>query len=306
MFALECAMDELAYALKIDPLELRLINYTDVNPDNNKPYSSKALRECYQLASEKFGWKNRKFEPRSMRDGRLLVGWGTATGTWGAFLQAATVKIVYKADGTAHITSAASDIGPGTYTVITMIAAEHLGLSAEKVKFELGDSKFPRAPSQGGSWTTASVGTAAFEAAKQFWYCGRNGQCRLPICRRRVRFFAQSELLSVAGGDGGADSQAPGQADLYEATDVHRQRLSSAFLAESSARREPRWEIAVNYSRIGEQQLDDRRLRGKYHQFYALDLCLSECRHAAKNRQNRFGDAVRDARSGRGFGDVRA
>ncbi|MBA3334835.1 MAG: xanthine dehydrogenase family protein molybdopterin-binding subunit [Acidobacteria bacterium] len=165
MFALECAMDELAYALKIDPLELRLINYTDLNPDNNKPYSSKALRECYQLASEKFGWKNRKFEPRSMRDGRLLVGWGTATGTWGAFLQSATVKIVYKADGTAHITSAASDIGPGTYTVITMIAAEHLGLPAERVKFELGDSKFPRAPSQGGSWTTASVGTATFEAA---------------------------------------------------------------------------------------------------------------------------------------------
>ncbi|MDQ3321210.1 MAG: xanthine dehydrogenase family protein molybdopterin-binding subunit [Acidobacteriota bacterium] len=165
MFALECAMDELAYKLKIDPLELRLINYSEVNPDNNKPYSSKALRECYALASEKFGWKNRKFEPRSMRDGRLLVGWGTATGTWGAFLQAATVRIVYKVDGTAHITSGVSDIGPGTYTVITMIAAEHLGLPAKRVKFELGDSKFPRAPSQGGSWTTASVGTAAFEAA---------------------------------------------------------------------------------------------------------------------------------------------
>ncbi|MCA1639018.1 MAG: xanthine dehydrogenase family protein molybdopterin-binding subunit [Acidobacteria bacterium] len=166
MFALECAMDELAYALKIDPLELRLINYADVHPENGKPYSSKALRECYQLAAEKFGWKNRKFEPRSMRDGRLLVGWGTATGVWGAFQQPASVKITLRADGTAHVASATSDIGPGTYTVITLIAAEYLGLAAEKVKFELGDTKFPRAPVQGGSFTTASVGTAVYESAR--------------------------------------------------------------------------------------------------------------------------------------------
>ncbi len=85
MFALECAMDELAYALKIDPLELRLINYAEVDPESGKPLSSKALRECYRLGAEKFGWKDRKFEPRSMRDGRLLVGWGMATGVWGAF-----------------------------------------------------------------------------------------------------------------------------------------------------------------------------------------------------------------------------
>jgi xanthine dehydrogenase YagR molybdenum-binding subunit len=166
MFALECAMDELAYALKIDPLELRLINYANVHPDSGKAYSSKALRECYQLGAEKFGWKNRKFEPRSMRDGRLLVGWGTATGIWGAFQQPASVKITLKADGTAHVASATADIGPGTYSVITMIAAEYLGLPAEKVKFELGDTKFPRAPVQGGSFTTASVGTAVYESAQ--------------------------------------------------------------------------------------------------------------------------------------------
>jgi xanthine dehydrogenase YagR molybdenum-binding subunit len=119
--------------LKIDPLELRLINYAETFiPTAARPYSSKALRECYQLGAEKFGWKNRKFEPRSMRDGRLLVGWGTATGVWGAFQQPASVKITLKADGTAHVASATSDIGPGTYTVITLIAAEYLGLSAEK------------------------------------------------------------------------------------------------------------------------------------------------------------------------------
>src|ERR671914_2019724 len=119
MFALECAMDELAYALKIDPLELRLINYAETDPENGKPFSSKALRECYRLGAEKFGWKNRRMEPRSMRDGRLLVGWGMATGVWGAFQMPATARITFRANGTANVASATSDIGPGTYTVIT-------------------------------------------------------------------------------------------------------------------------------------------------------------------------------------------
>lgn len=166
MFALESALDELAYKLKIDPLELRLINYAETDPESGKPWSSKALRECYKEAGDKFGWKQRNPEPRSMRDGRWLVGWGMATGTWGAFQNAATVRIALKADGTAHVSSATSDIGPGTYTVITMIAAEFLGLPADKVKFELGDTKFPKSPAQGGSWTTASVGSAVQLAAR--------------------------------------------------------------------------------------------------------------------------------------------
>jgi xanthine dehydrogenase YagR molybdenum-binding subunit len=165
MFALECAMDELAYALKMDPMELRLINFTDVDPDSGKPYSSKALRECYRLGAEKFGWKDRNPEPRSMRDGRLLVGWGMATGVWGAFQRPASVRVALKWDGTAHVSSATADIGPGTYTVMTLIAAEFLGLPAEKVKFELGDTRFPPAPVQGGSFTTASVGSAIYESA---------------------------------------------------------------------------------------------------------------------------------------------
>ena len=165
MFALECAIDELAYKLKIDPLELRLINYAETDPDSGKPFSSKALRECYREASERFGWKNRKPEPRSMRDGKWLVGWGTATGVWGAFQAPASLKITLKADKTALVQSATSDIGPGTYTVITMIAAEYLGLPMQNVKFELGDSRLPQAPPQGGSFTTASVGMAAKGAA---------------------------------------------------------------------------------------------------------------------------------------------
>ncbi len=164
-FALECALDELAYELKIDPLELRIINYAEKDPETGKPFSSKALRECFKQGAATFGWEKRKFEPRSQRDGRWLIGWGTATGTWGAFQQAASIKITFRADGTASVGSATADIGPGTYTVITMIAAEFLGLPPERVKFELGDTKLPQAPSQGGSWTTASVGSAAHGAA---------------------------------------------------------------------------------------------------------------------------------------------
>src|ERR687889_2473424 len=145
MFALECAMDELAYALKIDPLELRLINYAEVDPESGKPWSSKALRECYRLGAEKFGWKDRKPEPRSMRDGRLLVGWGMATGVWGAWQNPASATITLKADGTARVLTAATDIGPGTYTVVTMIAAEFLGLTPEQVQIGLGESRLPRA-----------------------------------------------------------------------------------------------------------------------------------------------------------------
>lgn len=166
VFALESALDELSYKLKIDPVELRLINYAEKDPDTGRPFSSKELRECYRQASARFGWKDRKPEPRSMRDGRLLVGWGMATGTWGAFLAPSSARVTLRADGTALVESGTTDIGPGTYTTISIIAAKQLGLPIEKIKFVLGDSDLPTAPSQGGSITTASVGTAVQECAQ--------------------------------------------------------------------------------------------------------------------------------------------
>ncbi|WP_295550081.1 xanthine dehydrogenase family protein molybdopterin-binding subunit [uncultured Pseudacidovorax sp.] len=165
MFALESAMDELAYALGMDPLALRLANYAETDPDSGKPFSSKALRECYRLGAEKFGWSRRTPEPRSMRDGRLLVGWGMASSVWGAMQMPASARVSYRSDGTARVGSATSDIGPGTYTVMTMIAAEFLGTRLEQVQFELGDTRQPKAPAQGGSWTTSSVGSAVRGAA---------------------------------------------------------------------------------------------------------------------------------------------
>ena len=166
MFALESALDELSYKLKIDPLELRLINYAEVDPESGKPFSSKELKKCYAEAAKRFGWSKRKPEPRSMQEGNWLVGYGMATGTWGAGQAQASARITLKSDGTALIESSVTDIGPGTYTAISIIASKNLGLPIEKVKVVLGDSNLPAGPTEGGSTATASVGTAVQEGSQ--------------------------------------------------------------------------------------------------------------------------------------------
>jgi xanthine dehydrogenase YagR molybdenum-binding subunit len=157
--ALEVAMDELAWELKMDPLDFRVANYAEKNPLEDKPFSSKELRQCYTLGAERFGWKGRPLEPRSMREGEELVGWGMATGMWDSLVMIARVSAVLHADGRLVVSSAASDIGTGTYTVMSMIAAESLGLPMEQVTFQLGDSTLPLAPVEGGSSHVATVGS---------------------------------------------------------------------------------------------------------------------------------------------------
>ncbi|WP_296946850.1 xanthine dehydrogenase family protein molybdopterin-binding subunit [uncultured Massilia sp.] len=156
--AMEVAMDELAYALEMDPLALRLKNYAEHNHLEDKPFSSKELRQCYLQGSERFGWKDRPLAPRSMRDGDELVGWGMATGIWDAMVMVARASAVLHADGRLVVSSAATDIGTGTYTVMAMIAAEQLGLPMERVTFQLGDSTLPLAPIEGGSSHVTTVG----------------------------------------------------------------------------------------------------------------------------------------------------
>jgi xanthine dehydrogenase YagR molybdenum-binding subunit len=160
MFALECAMDELSYALGIDPIELRRRNEPAVDEGQSKPFSSRSLVRCYELAAQHFGWSKRDPKPRSMRDGRLLIGLGCASASYPAFQAAANARVRLLADGTAEVEAAASDMGPGTYTSMTQVAAETLGLPMERVTFKLGRSDYPTAPSHGGSWTMASVGSA--------------------------------------------------------------------------------------------------------------------------------------------------
>jgi len=164
VYAIECAMDELSYAVVIDPLELRLKNYSDVDQNEDKPFSSKALKGCYHQGAERFGWSKRKPEPRSMREGRELVGYGMATGIWEGLRVPASARASLALDGTLEIATATADIGTGTYTILTQIGAEMLGLPLDKVKVKIGDSDLPPAPVEGASWTTASVGSAVMEA----------------------------------------------------------------------------------------------------------------------------------------------
>lgn len=156
----EIAMDEMAYKARVDPLEFRLINYSDIDAMNETPYTSKALREAYAQGAEAFGWSKRTAEPRSMRDGRELVGWGMATGMWDAMFSKTTASAKLSANGHLEVASAVSDIGTGTYTVMTQLAADTLGLAPDRITARLGDSDLPMGPVQGGSWTAASVGAA--------------------------------------------------------------------------------------------------------------------------------------------------
>ncbi|MDT0642664.1 xanthine dehydrogenase family protein molybdopterin-binding subunit [Zunongwangia sp. F363] len=160
MYALECAMDELAIEAGVDPLELRIINYAEKDQNEDKPFSSKELKACYQRAAEKFGWQKRKSEPRSIKQGNQLVGYGMASGVWEAMQQKSSAKAILTSEGKLTVSSGTADIGTGTYTIMSQIAAEILGLSIENVEFKLGDSTLPDAPIEGGSWTASSVGSA--------------------------------------------------------------------------------------------------------------------------------------------------
>lgn len=158
--AVESIMDELAYKLKMDPLEFRIKNYAYEDQNMEKPFTSKELIKCYTEGAEKFGWAGRPIEPRSRKEGNQLIGWGMATGVWDAAQMPCGAKAVLGTNGHLEVTSGASDIGTGTYTVITQIAAETMGLPFENVTFRLGDTLMPVAPLEGGSWTVTSVGSA--------------------------------------------------------------------------------------------------------------------------------------------------
>ena len=166
-FALESAMDELAHALNLDPVELRNRNYADIDEQENRPFSSKSLRECYQLGAEKFGWSNRNPTPRSTRDGRWLIGYGMATATYPANFSPATARAIFRADGHIVVQCGTVDLGTGMYTIGTQIAADTLGIPVAQVRYEIGDTKLPNAPAAGGSQSSASAGSAVLNACKQ-------------------------------------------------------------------------------------------------------------------------------------------
>ncbi len=166
LHAIECTMDELAYEAGIDPLEFRLRNYSETDPSTGKPFTSKALRECYMKAAAKFGWEKRVPKPASMVRGNKLVGYGMATGVWDAYQFPARTEVIITREGKMVVNSAVTDIGTGTLTVMTQVAADELGMPMEDVTFSYGDSKKPFSMFQGGSSMTASTGVAIVVAVK--------------------------------------------------------------------------------------------------------------------------------------------
>ncbi|MEV5148051.1 xanthine dehydrogenase family protein molybdopterin-binding subunit [Streptomyces sp. NPDC052727] len=166
-FALESAIDEVAHAVGMDPLRFRLRNYAEENPVLGLPWSSKALRECFLEGAERFGWSRRTPEPGSMRDGRWLVGYGMAGVSYPFYQVPCQARASVRRDGSAYVRSAATDIGTGTYTVMTQLAAELLGLDVTRVRFDLGDSDMPYAPQAGGSGLTGALGNAVHAACRR-------------------------------------------------------------------------------------------------------------------------------------------
>jgi xanthine dehydrogenase YagR molybdenum-binding subunit len=230
LFALECALDEMAYALDMDPIALRLGNDAAINPENDRPWSSKSLRACYERGAVLFDWARRTPEPGSMRSGNVCVGLGTATATYPTYTLPASAGVSIAADGIATVHSAATDIGPGTATALAQVAADALGIPVERVRCEIGDSRYAKAPQQGGSMIAASVGSAVHAAA-------------LDLRRQAIAFAVAdpgSPLFGVApeaieARDGvlliGA---APSRSDSYEALLTRSGRDS--FVAEGSSR----------------------------------------------------------------------
>jgi xanthine dehydrogenase YagR molybdenum-binding subunit len=233
-YAQECAIDELAFELHMDPLDLRLKNYTERDPGKDLPFSSKSLRQCYDIGAERFGWRDRDPRPRSMRQGNKLVGWGMATASYPTNRSPAECSATMMPDGTALFRSSTQDLGTGTYTVMTQVAADALGVPVEHVRFELGHSQMPEAPISGGSTTVASVAPAVQAAGKAL--------------RMKLLGIAaadeRSPLCGATADQAGVDATTDG-GEFYLLADPARREAMQAIAArhgapvEATARAEP-------------------------------------------------------------------
>jgi xanthine dehydrogenase YagR molybdenum-binding subunit len=164
-FGIESAMDELAYEVGIDPLEIRLLNYAEQDPSANKPWSTRRLREAFAEGARAFGWSKRKPAPRSMREGSQLIGYGLAAGTYPVRRTPGEALVRILADGTVEVASSSIDMGTGTYTILAQTAADAIGVPVDRVAVKLGDSALPRAPVAGGSQLANLMTGAVHKAA---------------------------------------------------------------------------------------------------------------------------------------------
>ena len=230
LFALESALDELAYALGMDPVALRLGNDARINPENDRPWSSKSLTACYERGAEIIGWSRRTPAPGSMRDGTVCVGYGTATATYPAYTLPSAAEISVAADGIATVRSAATDIGPGTYTALAQVAADALGIPVGRVHCQIGDSRFAKAPQQGGSMIAASVGSAVHAAGLDL----RKQAIAFAVADPDSPLFGVAPEAVVARDGLLLIAAAPSRSDSYEA--LLTRSGQDQFVAEATSR----------------------------------------------------------------------
>ena len=165
-YALESALDDLAFKLKMDPIQFRIKNFTEIQQESKLPWSAINLKDCYAKGAELIGWKNRKLSPRSLKEGDWFVGYGMGVGVFGAGRGTSTVRAILHVDGRVVLESAVSDMGAGTATAMTKVAANSLGIAESKIKFVMGDSDLPPGPTQGGSTTTSTLGSGVHLACE--------------------------------------------------------------------------------------------------------------------------------------------
>ncbi len=205
MLSLECAMDELAEQLGLDPIELRLRNEPESDPETGKPFSTRQLVGCMTEGARRFGWDRRSPKPGQVRDGRWLVGLGMAAAIRGNFLLPAKAGVRIDADGTITLRQGMTDLGTGTYTILAQITAETLGVPLSQVKVELGDSDFPPAPGSGGQFGAATAGSAAFAAGMNL----RRALADLAVGDPSSPLYGDDpELVTFGGGNIAVDNRA--------------------------------------------------------------------------------------------------
>jgi xanthine dehydrogenase YagR molybdenum-binding subunit len=168
-FAIECSMDDLAAQLGLDPIQVRLLNYAEKDPSNGHAWSSKSLKECYARGAELFGWSKRNPKAGQTKDGKYLVGWGMASASYPVHSSQGTARVRLYADGHAVVQAGATDLGTGTYTIITQVAADSLGLPMANIRFELGDTVLPTTQWSGGSTAAGRVSSSVYLAAQEVW-----------------------------------------------------------------------------------------------------------------------------------------
>ncbi|VEP18305.1 putative xanthine dehydrogenase YagR molybdenum-binding subunit [Hyella patelloides LEGE 07179] len=254
MFALESAMDELAWELNIDPVELRLRNETKEHQRKKLPFSAKHFAECLKTGAEKFGWSQRQMQPRSQKQGDLLVGWGMASSAFPALRSSAEAQVRLLPDGTAHVLTSANDMGTGAYTVVAMTAAETLGLPVAKVKVELGDSVLPNGGMAGGSQMTATL-TPAVLAACQKVLETANAQ-NAPEAFANLRESGRAAYEATA-------SSAPSEESKKFAFNSWGAHFCEVTVDEEIARlRVTRWVSVINIGRVLNSKTAASQIRG--------------------------------------------